>query len=41
MKRIDNVAKSPLFIHVYSTLDGLHTVHAYNKERDFITKSVF
>ena len=40
MKRIDNVTRSPLFSHVTATANGLQTIHAYNKEHDFLAQSV-
>lgn len=41
MKRMDNVTRSPLFGHVAATVNGLQTIHAYNRERDFLTEFVF
>ena len=40
MKRMDNVTRSPLFSHVAATVNGLQTIHAYNRERDFLTEFV-
>jgi len=38
LKRIENVSRSPIYSHVAATINGLHTVHAFNKEREFISK---
>ncbi|XP_014665405.1 PREDICTED: multidrug resistance-associated protein 5-like [Priapulus caudatus] len=38
LKRLENLTRSPLFSHVTSSVQGLATIHAYNKARDTITK---
>ncbi|XP_070538467.1 ATP-binding cassette sub-family C member 5-like [Ptychodera flava] len=37
-KRLDSLTRSPWFCHVTSTMQGLPTIHAYEKEYDFKTK---
>ncbi|XP_070537640.1 ATP-binding cassette sub-family C member 5-like [Ptychodera flava] len=34
-KRLDSMTRSPWFCHVTSTMQGLPTIHAYEKEDDF------
>eukprot|EP00045_Choanoeca_perplexa_P015068 m.182226 g.182226 ORF g.182226 m.182226 type:complete len:1453 (+) comp16881_c0_seq1:165-4523(+) len=36
-KRLDNVSRSPLFSHLTATLQGLPTLHAFHKERSFMS----
>lgn len=35
LKRMDNIARSPLFSHLTATLQGLPTLHAFNKKDAF------
>ncbi|KAF6040457.1 ABCC5 [Bugula neritina] len=35
-KRIDNVTRSPLYSHIATTIQGLATIRAYKKEKQFI-----
>ncbi|XP_076803641.1 ATP-binding cassette sub-family C member 5-like [Clavelina lepadiformis] len=37
-KRLDNVTRSPWFSHVTSTIQGLGTIHAYEKTQDVIKR---
>uniref|UniRef100_A0A4D5R9Z5 ABC protein, subfamily ABCC n=1 Tax=Scolopendra viridis TaxID=118503 RepID=A0A4D5R9Z5_SCOVI len=36
LKRIENITRSPIYSHVNATIQGLATVHAYQKESEFI-----
>ena len=38
LKRLDNVSRSPLFSHLTATLQGLATIHAFDKGQDFISE---
>ena len=38
LKRLENVSRSPVYSHVVTTVNGLDTIHAFNKEREFISK---
>lgn len=38
LKRIENVTRSPWFSHISATSQGLATVHAYNKTKEFIVR---
>lgn len=38
LKRLENVSRSPIFSHVAATVNGLNTIHAFAKERQFISK---
>uniref|UniRef100_A0A1B6CJL9 Uncharacterized protein n=1 Tax=Clastoptera arizonana TaxID=38151 RepID=A0A1B6CJL9_9HEMI len=38
IKRTENVSRSPIFSSVAATIHGLGTIHAFNKESDFISK---
>lgn len=38
LKRLENVSRSPIYSHVAATVTGLSTVHAFRKEREFISK---
>jgi len=35
LKRLDNIARSPLFSHLTATLQGLPTLHAFDKQDEF------
>ncbi|XP_066602982.1 ATP-binding cassette sub-family C member 5-like isoform X3 [Prorops nasuta] len=37
-KRIDSMSRSPILSFVTTTLQGLNTIHAFNKEKEFIKK---
>lgn len=38
VKRVDNVTRSPIFSLVATSVQGLHTIHAYNKENEFLDR---
>uniref|UniRef100_A0A1B6GY24 ABC transporter domain-containing protein n=1 Tax=Cuerna arida TaxID=1464854 RepID=A0A1B6GY24_9HEMI len=38
LKRLENTSRSPIFSSVSTTVQGLSTIHAFNKENDFISK---
>jgi len=38
VKRIDNVTRSPIYSHITTTLQGLVSVRAYNKQSEFTTR---
>uniref|UniRef100_A0A1B6LUM9 Multidrug resistance-associated protein 5-like n=1 Tax=Graphocephala atropunctata TaxID=36148 RepID=A0A1B6LUM9_9HEMI len=38
LKRLENTTRSPIFSSVSATVQGLSTIHAFNKENDFISK---
>ncbi|KAG8332966.1 Multidrug resistance-associated protein 5 [Homalodisca vitripennis] len=38
LKRLENTSRSPIFSSVSATVQGLSTIHAFNKENDFISK---
>ena len=40
MKRLQNISVSPLLSHISATVQGLHSVHAYNMEESFTNKWV-
>jgi ATP-binding cassette subfamily C (CFTR/MRP) protein 5 len=38
LKRLENVSRSPIYSHVTASISGLNTIHAFGKERDFVSK---
>ncbi|CAH1263046.1 ABCC5 [Branchiostoma lanceolatum] len=36
LKRFDNIMRSPWFSHVTASIQGLHTIHAYQQEEEFL-----
>ena len=36
LKRIENTSRSPIYSHVAATVNGLSTIHAFGRERDFV-----
>lgn len=38
LKRLENVSRSPIYSHIATTMNGLCTVHAFAKERPFLSK---
>ena len=40
LKRLENVTRAPTYSHVITTVQGLATIHAFGKEREFINRSV-
>ncbi|XP_033097216.1 multidrug resistance-associated protein 5-like [Anneissia japonica] len=38
LKRIENVCRSPYYSHISATVQGLSTIHAYNKTSEFIER---
>lgn len=41
MKRLSNVANSPLFAHLNTTTQGLSTIEAYQERNSFTEKQVY
>ena len=41
MKRIENVSRSPWFSHISATVQGLSTIRAYNKNKEFADRYSF
>jgi len=39
LSRLQNVTGSPLISHLGETLNGLSTIRAFNKEKDFINQN--
>ena len=40
LKRLENTSRSPIYSHVAATVNGLNTIHAFGKERQFVSKYV-
>ncbi|KAI9560845.1 ABC protein [Daphnia sinensis] len=38
LKRLENVSRSPIYSHVTASVSGLNTIHAFGKERAFVSK---
>ena len=38
LKRLDNLTRSPLFSHLTATVQGLPTLHAYNKTQEYMIR---
>ncbi|KAI5748948.1 hypothetical protein M8J76_003518 [Diaphorina citri] len=40
LKRMENVSRSPIFSNVSSTVSGLHIIHVFHKEQDFVRRTL-
>jgi ATP-binding cassette subfamily C (CFTR/MRP) protein 5 len=38
LKRLENVSRSPIYSHVTASISGLNTIHAFGKEKEFVSK---
>lgn len=38
LTRLEHVSRSPIYSHVDASINGLSTVHAFGKQRQFISK---
>ncbi|XP_054166266.1 ATP-binding cassette sub-family C member 5-like isoform X2 [Oppia nitens] len=38
LKRVENTRRSPIYSHITTTFEGLSTIKAYNKQKQFINK---
>ena len=38
LTRLEQVSRSPIYSHVDASINGLSTVHAFGKQRHFISK---
>ena len=38
IKKFDNIARSPWFSHIMTTVQSLPTIHAYKKNQEFIQR---